>query len=219
MEENRNTPEVTTKPSKSFAEITNIVLDWIKKNKVATIAIAVALVMTVGFILALAIPRNNGPQDPDKTELIPIVHGEIPELNLDKLVANLESAGYEIEYSDEDEMLLGQTHNIYAENEETDDHITVVIYENAEYALASYYDEMGAAIYLMLFEEYYVEMLEKELEIYGSEYTPEKIAALENSIQILKNTIANYESSMSHGCIDGVIWVGTTKAVEDTRTK
>ena len=217
MEENRNTPEATTKPSKSFAEIANIVLDWIKKNKVATIAIAVALVMTVGFILALAIPRNNGPQDPAKTELIPIVHGEIPELNIDKLISNLESAGYEIEYYD---LSKGQTHFLYARNNETDDFIHVLVYENAEYALTAYNYEMCGELYEgFIAVKYRIELLEKRLELYSSEYTPEEIAGIENRIQELRNTIADYENSYSHGCINGVIWDGTTKAVEDTRTK
>lgn len=219
MEENRNTPEVTTKPSKSFAEIANIVLDWIKKNKVATIAMAVALVMTVGFILALAIPRNTPTPTPTKVEIIPTVHGAVPELNIDQLVANLENAGYEITYSDEDGMTRGQTHYIYAEIEETEDFIYIIVFENAEYALASYRCEMLEDMYELEYAKSYVKITEIELELYRSDYSPEEIESMQNRIELMKNFIAEYENSYSHGCMNGVIWDGTTKAVEDTRTK
>ena len=218
MEENRNTPEVTTKPSKSFAEIANIALDWIKKNKVATIAIAVALVMTVGFILALAIPRNTN-SDPVEAEMLPRTHGTVPELNVDQFVANLENAGYKITYSDEDSMLMGQTHNIYAENDETGDNIEFVVYENAEYALASYRSKLIAVAFAETLTKYSLEKTEKQLELYRDKYTPEEIEAMEKSIQSYKESLANYESSVSYGCVNNVIWVGTAKAAEDSRTK
>lgn len=217
MEENRNTHEVTTKPSKSFAEIANLVLDWIKKNKVATIAMAIALVMTVGFIISLAIPRNTNLVSIE-SEIIPTVHGAVPELNFDQLVANLENAGYEITHYEE-EMLKGQTHNIYAVNQETGDFIHLAVYENAELALASYKYEMVEDIYEVIDARYYVEVLEKELELYGNNYTPEEIETLENRIQKWRDFIEQYENSYSHGCVNGVVWTGTQKAAEDSKSK
>ncbi len=181
------------------------------------IAFLLVLLMTLSCAVALSsCDKRSNDKDNEKTEE-KTEETPTPELDADKLVANLEKAGYTVRYEEEEYLPEGCYVHIRCNKELENyyfDSFLIYYFDNSEDASEWYNvgkDDLNESIEVIKERiNEYKEELGKSVP--GSEYQndlKEGIASYEAMLEIYQSYII--------GKTDNCVWMGTSKAISDTR--
>ena len=136
-----------------------------------------------------------------------------PELDFNVAKANLEAAGYDVEF-DEVSYSFNMIKRLSAEKD--DDQIIICEFKDsksADLALEEYEIQLKQGVEAI---ELQIEIMEHILEDYADDYKSDEIDEFEDELKELKEQLAIYEtlSLGSSGCF---MWYGTKAAVEASK--
>ena len=142
---------------------------------------------------------------------------EKPELDLKDAEKNLKGEDYDVEIEDEDNLDAGIEESLVAYSDDYKDYIYIVRYESKKYAKLNYNmlkQEQDAEIEAIELE---IKQIEYMLKNYEDDLDSDEIDDYEDEVKELKEELEELQEDYAFGIKGKVVWMGTPKAVEDSK--
>jgi hypothetical protein len=178
------------------------ITSWITSNKKLVIAIAAVIVVAV---VALIVCLNTF-----------TCHGVIPELDFGNAEKALEDTGYSVVKNYRNKLDIGIKKELYAKSNDYDDEITIIVFEDLEYAKKRYELIKHSYETQIKSTKLRISIIEYQLDNYYNELSSYKIDDLEDELEKLRETLEKYEEDYVYGRSGNIVWYGTTQAAEDS---